>query len=44
MLEILADNEGIKEDMPAWCRPTGNELLGIEEKAGGYKVYINKSK
>jgi len=34
VLEILADNEGIKEDMPAWCRTTGNELLGIEEKAG----------
>ena len=44
VLEILADDEGIKEDMPAWCRITGNELLGIEEEAGGYKVYIKKSK
>jgi tRNA 2-thiouridine synthesizing protein A len=33
VLEILADEEGIKEDMPAWCRATGNELLAIEEKA-----------
>lgn len=44
VLEILADDEGIKEDMPAWCKTTGNELLGIEEEAGGYKVYIKKSR
>ena len=44
VLELLADDEGIKEDMPAWCRATGNELLGIEGEAGGYKVYVRKSK
>ena len=44
VLEVLADDEGIKEDMPAWCRTTGNELLGIEEEAGQYKVYVKKSK
>ena len=44
VLEVLADDEGIKEDMPAWCRTTGNELLGIEEGPEGYRVYIKKSK
>ena len=44
VLEILADDEGIKEDIPAWCRATGNELLSIEEEAGEYKVYIKKSR
>ena len=44
VLEVLADDEGIKEDMPAWCKTTGNELLGIEEEAGQYKVYIKKSR
>ena len=44
ILEILADDEGIKEDMPAWCKTTGNELLGIEEEAGAYKVYVKKTK
>ena len=44
VLEVVADDIGIKQDMPAWCRATGNELLGIEEEAGGYKVYIKKSK
>jgi len=44
VLEVLADDEGIKEDMPAWCKTTGNEFVGIEEDAGEYKVYIKKSK
>ena len=44
VLEILADDEGIKEDMPAWCRATGNEFLGIEEEGGEYRVYVKKSK
>ena len=44
VLEILADDEGIKEDMPAWCRTTGNELLGIEEEVGEYKVYVKKTR
>jgi len=44
VLEVVSDDIGIKEDMPAWCRATGNEFLGIEEEAGGYKVYIKKSK
>jgi len=43
VLEVLSDDEGIKEDMPAWCKVTGNELLGIEEEAGQYKVYLKKS-
>ena len=43
VLEVLADDEGIKEDMPAWCRVTGNELLGMEEEAGQYKLYVRKS-
>lgn len=44
VLEVLADDEGIKADAPAWCRATGNELLGIEKDTTGYKVYIRKSK
>jgi len=44
VLEVLADDEGIKEDMPAWCRTTGNELLGIEEENGEYKAYVRKDK
>ena len=44
VLEVVADDIGIKQDMPAWCRATGNEFLGIEEEAGEYKVYVKKSR
>ena len=42
VLELIATDEGIKEDMPAWCRTTGNEYLGMEEEADVIKVYVRK--
>ena len=42
VLEIVADDKGIKKDMPAWCNTTGNECLGMEEKDGEIKVYVRK--
>jgi TusA-related sulfurtransferase len=44
ILEVAADDKGIKEDMPAWCKATGNECLGIEEQGGEIKVYVKKIK
>lgn len=44
ILEVLADDEGIKEDMPAWCKTTGQEFLGIREEEGQYKAYVRKIK
>ncbi len=41
-LEVLATDAGIKSDMPAWCRATGSELIGIEEKEGEYRAYVRK--
>ena len=32
VLEVLSDDEGIKEDMPNWCKTTGNECLGLQKK------------
>jgi tRNA 2-thiouridine synthesizing protein A len=44
VLEVVADDKGIKKDMPAWCQTTGNECLGIEESASGeIKVYVRKT-
>jgi tRNA 2-thiouridine synthesizing protein A len=43
VLEILADDKGIKQDMPAWCQTTGNECLGIEEAGREIKVYVKKT-
>ena len=41
-LEVLSTDAGIKSDMPAWCRATGNEFIGVEEKEGEYRVYVRK--
>ena len=43
ILEVIADDPGAKEDFPAWCEQTGNELLKLEEKENGdIYVYIKK--
>ncbi len=44
MLEIRATDEGIKTDLPAWCKATGQEFIGIEEKDGEYLGYVRKVK
>ncbi len=42
ILEIVADDKGIKQDMPAWAVTTGNEFLGVEESGSEIKVYVRK--
>jgi TusA-related sulfurtransferase len=42
VLEVLADDKGIKLDMPAWCQATGHECLGMDEKDGEFHVYVRK--
>ena len=43
VLEVVADDKGIKLDMPAWCESTGHEFMGMEEENGEIKVYVKKS-
>jgi len=43
VLEVIATDEGIKTDLPAWCKTTGHEFLGVEEKNGEYHAYVKKS-
>jgi TusA-related sulfurtransferase len=42
VLEVIADDKGIKSDMPAWCAKTGHQCLGIEEKDGEFHVFVRK--
>ena len=42
VLEVTVTDEGIKTDMPAWCKATGQEFMGVEEKEGEYHVYVRK--
>lgn len=44
VLEVISTDKGIKEDMPAWCRQTGQEYLGLEEEGEVIKVYVKKVK
>ncbi|MFC2007283.1 sulfurtransferase TusA family protein [Chloroflexota bacterium] len=43
VLEVVADDKGIKLDMPAWCEATGQEYLGLEEAGGEIKIYVKKT-
>jgi TusA-related sulfurtransferase len=42
VLEVVATDEGIRTDLPAWCKRTGHEFLGIEEKGGEYHGFVRK--
>ena len=43
VLEVVADDIGIKQDMKAWCEATGNELVGVVDSNGEIKVYVKKT-
>jgi tRNA 2-thiouridine synthesizing protein A len=43
VLEVLSDDNGIKKDMPNWCKTTGNEYLEMNEDKGIYHVFVKKT-
>ncbi|MFC1873343.1 sulfurtransferase TusA family protein [Chloroflexota bacterium] len=43
VLEVVADDKGIKLDMPAWCKTSGHEFVGVEEKGNEIRVYVKKT-
>ncbi|HAR44659.1 MAG: SirA family protein [Nitrospirae bacterium GWC2_57_13] len=42
VLEVQADDDGIEKDMPAWCKATGHEYLGLVKQDGEYRAYVRK--
>jgi NADPH-dependent 2,4-dienoyl-CoA reductase/sulfur reductase-like enzyme/peroxiredoxin family protein/TusA-related sulfurtransferase/rhodanese-related sulfurtransferase len=42
-LKVHATDPGFARDAAAWCRLTGNELLGVEEAKGVFEATIRKS-
>lgn len=42
VLEVIADDEGIVSDMPAWCASTGNLFIGLESEGKVYHVFVKK--
>jgi tRNA 2-thiouridine synthesizing protein A len=44
VLEVIATDEGIRTDLPAWCKMTGHEFLGVQEVNGEFHALIKKIK
>ena len=42
VLEVISTDPGSKNDMIAWCKRTGNELLESLEEEGKFKFYVKK--
>ncbi len=42
VLEVVSTDPGIREDMPAWCRATGQEFLGFEDDGEVIRAYVRK--
>lgn len=40
LLEILSTETSVQEDLPAWCRLTGNELVSMEQRDGRERAYL----
>jgi tRNA 2-thiouridine synthesizing protein A len=44
VLKVLSDDPGIKEDMPAWCITSGNELIRIDDVGKEFHAYVRKKR
>ncbi len=42
VLEILADDQGVKADLPALCRGAGHEWLGFVQEGRTVRSFIRK--
>lgn len=42
LLKVQSDDDGIEKDMPAWCKMTGHEYLGLFKHDGEYHVFVRK--
>ncbi|REE66746.1 TusA-related sulfurtransferase [Paenibacillus taihuensis] len=43
VLEVHATDKGAKNDLTAWAKSTGHELLSSNEENGVYKFWIRKA-
>ena len=42
IVELIADDPSIEEDLPNWCKETGHILIHLEKEGEIYKGYIKK--
>lgn len=43
VLEIRSTDPGVREDLPAWCRMTGNALLAEQEGEQHNRYFVRKA-
>jgi cysteine desulfurase len=43
ILEVLATDEAILDDLPAWCRSSRHEFLGFENTPPVYRGYVRRA-
>lgn len=43
VLEVRSTDPGVREDLPAWCRMTGNELLAEQEGEQRNRYFVRKA-
>jgi tRNA 2-thiouridine synthesizing protein A len=41
-ITILADDPGVENDFPSWCKVTGHELVSLEPAEEGFEIVIKK--
>jgi TusA-related sulfurtransferase/uncharacterized OsmC-like protein len=44
VLEVRSREISVREDLPAWCRMVGHNLLGMQDSDGGYVHYLVRKK
>lgn len=42
-MTVRADDRAFPEDVKAWCRKTGNELVSLDNRPGYYEAVIRKA-
>jgi len=42
VLELVADDPGAKEDVPAWTQRTGNEMVEMKQEGSVFYFYIRR--
>ena len=42
ILEILGTDPGTKNDLPSFCKRSGDEFLGEKEDTGFFRMYVKK--
>ncbi|MFN7133191.1 MAG: sulfurtransferase TusA family protein [Myxococcales bacterium] len=43
VVEVIATDPGVESDMPAWCKATKNEYLGLFREGKVLRAYVRKS-